>query len=139
MKSELLAHRHPVEEQIRRYNRSSEHTSWEWDSDGGVTVQHILPAIRTQPGTGIPGFFTGLAAQYDQRKRHLDAGRLKTYKPTTYGDGSPIPEEYLEVLLRVTQETRVLHKWQLGDVLVYDNRGRGKIAFFSVVDASDTR
>lgn len=112
-----------VEDQIRRYNRSPEHTSWKWnDSDGSVSLEHILPAIRTQPHTNLPAFFTSLAAQYAQYKDTPDHERLKTVARTTYGDGSAIPEKYLDVLLRVTLETRVLHKWQQGDVLVYDNR-----------------
>ncbi|OKL61421.1 hypothetical protein UA08_03687 [Talaromyces atroroseus] len=114
--------RQKIEDQIRRYNRPAEYTSWQWNEDGGITLEHILPAIRTQPGTGIPGFFTSLAAQYAQKKRTPDAERLRTVRDTTYGDGSAIPERYLDVLLRVTEETRVLHKWQRGDVLVYDNR-----------------
>lgn len=111
-----------VEDQIRRYNRSPEHTSWKWnDSDGSVSLQHILPAIRTQPRTNLPAFFPSLAAQYAQYKDTPDHERLKTVERATYGDGSAIPEKYLDVLLRVTLETRVLHKWQRGDVLVYDN------------------
>jgi alpha-ketoglutarate-dependent taurine dioxygenase len=113
-----------VEDQIRRYNRPAEYTSWKWNEDGGITLEHILPAIRTQPRTNIPGFFTSLAAQYAQKKRTPDAERLRTVKDTSYGDGSRIPERYLDVLLRVTEETRVLHKWQRGDVLVYDNRSK---------------
>ena len=38
-----------------------------------------------------------------------------------YGDGTPIPDEYLEHLAMITDEIRVLHQWQQGDVLVYDN------------------
>lgn len=87
-----------------------------------MSLQHILPAIRTQPHTNLPAFFTSLAAQFAQYKDTPDHERLKTVEQTTYGDGSAIPERYLDVLLRVTLETRVLHKWEEGDVLVYDNR-----------------
>jgi hypothetical protein len=38
-----------------------------------------------------------------------------------FGDGTPIPEKYLAKLAEITDEIRVLHKWQRGDVLVYDN------------------
>lgn len=47
------------------------------------------------------------------------AGRNVTQQ--LFGDGTPIPEEYLAALARITDEIRVLHKWQRGDVLVYDN------------------
>lgn len=39
----------------------------------------------------------------------------------SYGDGTPIPEKYLEALAKITDEIRVLDKWERGDVLVYDN------------------
>jgi Taurine catabolism dioxygenase TauD, TfdA family len=36
-----------------------------------------------------------------------------------HGDGTPIPEKYFAHLARITDEIRVLHRWQEGDVLVY--------------------
>jgi alpha-ketoglutarate-dependent taurine dioxygenase len=85
-------------------------------------VKHILPAIRTQPGTGHPGLFTNLAAVHAARVRQPDSDRVKAIVSPKYGDGSEIPTKYLDVLLRVTDETRVLHKWHKGDVVVFDNR-----------------
>lgn len=38
-----------------------------------------------------------------------------------FGDGTPIADKYLAHLAKATDEIRVLHKWQEGDVLVYDN------------------
>ncbi|KAF2655124.1 Clavaminate synthase-like protein [Lophiostoma macrostomum CBS 122681] len=110
-----------VEDQIRRYSRG-EHTTWEWtDDDQTLVLTHHLPAIRTHPHTNLPTLFTALAAYY---KRFVDvaleAGR-KDVTQTLYGDGTPIPEEYLKKLAEITDEIRVLHKWQQGDVLVYDN------------------
>ncbi|KAI5480379.1 hypothetical protein MNV49_000954 [Pseudohyphozyma bogoriensis] len=95
---------------IRRYNRGK-HTTWEWQPDGSIVLTHRLPVIRTQPGTNLPSLFNSLAA-YFKFSRGVDQ---------FYGDGSVIPERYLELAFKITQETRVLHKWQQGDVLVYDN------------------
>ena len=106
-----------VEAQIARYGRGK-HTSWEWTEDGGLLLTHRLPAIRTQPQTGLPTLFTGLAAYYQNAKVNA-AGRNITQQ--LYGDGTPIPEEYLAQLARITDGIKVLHKWQQGDVLVYDN------------------
>lgn len=111
-----------IEAQIRRFNRDPKLTSWTWDADGGITVKHILPAIRTQPGTGYPALFTNLAAAHAQRLKQPESDRQKVSVLPKYGDGTDIPDKYLDVLLRVTDETRVLHKWQRGDVLVFDNR-----------------
>ena len=109
--------RSKVEAQIRRYGRGK-HTTWQWTDDGGWILEHHLPAIRTQPQTGLPTLFTGLAAYYKNAKVN-GAGRNITQQ--LYGDGTPIPEKYLAHLAALTDDIRVLHKWQQGDVLVYDN------------------
>jgi hypothetical protein len=115
-----------IEKQIARYGRG-EYTTFEWtvDEDGEETLilTHRLPVIRTQPGTNLPTLFTGLAAYYKNKldaEKRTGAGR-KNIAVQLFGDGTPIPEEYLEALARITDEIRVLHKWQEGDVLVYDN------------------
>lgn len=109
--------RSKIEAQIARYGRGK-HTTWEWTDDGGLVLEHRLPAIRTQPQTELPTLFTGLAAYYKNAKVN-GAGRNITQQ--LYGDGTPIPEKYLAHLAKITDEIRVLHKWQQGDVLVFDN------------------
>ncbi|KAI5860641.1 Clavaminate synthase-like protein [Durotheca rogersii] len=106
-----------IEAQIARYGRG-EHTTWEW-TDDGIVLTHRLPAIRTQPGTGLPTLFTGLAAYY--RNAEVNTGARKGVTRQLFGDGTPIPDEYLARLVKITDDIRVLHKWQRGDVLVYDN------------------
>ncbi|KAL3292170.1 taurine catabolism dioxygenase TauD [Colletotrichum asianum] len=106
-----------IEAQISRYGRG-EHTTWEWIEDG-VVLTHRLPAVRTQPGTNLPTLFTGLAAYW--KNAQGGNGSRKEVTKQLYGDGTPIPEKYLEHLSKMTDEIRVLHKWQRGDILVYDN------------------
>jgi alpha-ketoglutarate-dependent taurine dioxygenase len=112
--------REKIEAQIKRYGRG-EHTSWEW-ADGGQTLvlTHHLPAIRAQPNTNLPTLFTGLAAYYRNLVNTANEAR-RNVTQQLYGDGTPIPEEYLKKLAEITEEIRVLHKWERGDVLVYDN------------------
>jgi alpha-ketoglutarate-dependent taurine dioxygenase len=105
-----------IEAQIRRYGRGK-HTTWEW-TDDGVILTHRLPAIRTQPQTNLPTLFTGLGAYY---KNIQGTSARKNITKQLYGDGTPIPEKYIAHLVKITDEIRVLHKWQRGDVLVYDN------------------
>lgn len=118
--------RKKIEAQIARYGRG-DYTTWEWtdDEDGtkGLVLTHRLPVIRTQPGTNLPTLFTGLAAYYKNTLQARDGsgpGR-KNVANQVFGDGTPIPEKYLAHLAKITDEIRVLHKWQEGDVLVYDN------------------
>jgi alpha-ketoglutarate-dependent taurine dioxygenase len=109
-----------IEAQIKRYGRG-DHTTWQWSEDGETLVlTHHLPAIRTQPHTNLPTLFTGLAAYYKNFVHNENASR-KNVTQQVYGDGSPIPEKYLQKLAEITDEIRVLHKWERGDVLVYDN------------------
>lgn len=82
-------------------------------------MTHRLPAIRTQPETNLPTLFTGLASYWKMRQGN-SVGRNKVTQQL-YGDGSVIPYKYLAHLAKITGEIRVLHKWQAGDVLVYDN------------------
>jgi alpha-ketoglutarate-dependent taurine dioxygenase len=117
-----VSRRLKVEAQIMRYGRGK-HTTWEWIQDGqGLVVTHRLPAIRTQPGTNLPTLFTGLTAFYRTYK-YLESNNMapKGTMQQFFGDGTPIPEKYLAHLAQITDEIRVLHKWQEGDVLVYDN------------------
>jgi hypothetical protein len=114
--------REKIETQIKRYARG-EHTTWEWSEDGTILeVTHKLPAIRTQPETKLPTLFTGLAAayKYSQPDKNGNVARKNAQKQF-FGDGTRIPEKYLKHLVKITEEIRVLHKWQKGDVLVYDN------------------
>lgn len=109
-----------IETQIKRYGRGK-HTTWEWIEDG-IILTHRLPTVRTQPGTGFPTLFTSLAAVLRSGMGKTQASQAwKKASAQFYGDGTPIPEKYLEALGRITDEIQVLHKWEQGDVLVYDN------------------
>jgi len=109
--------RRKIESQIARYGRGK-YTTWEW-TDDGLILTHRLPVIRTQPGTNLPTLFTGLAAYW--KRMQVDADARNNVTQQLYGDGTVIPERYLAHLARITDEIRVLHRWQEGDVLVYDN------------------
>ncbi|KAK5686471.1 hypothetical protein LTS10_002589 [Elasticomyces elasticus] len=45
----------------------------------------------------------------------------KAPRVQTFGDGTPVPGDVLKRVAEITDEIKVLHKWQEGDVLVYDN------------------
>lgn len=98
-----------------------------WQPNGALHVLQRLPAIRRIASTGKPIFFNGFAGVYGRAKdnaalappyRGLDK---KYHLPTTYGDGSPIPNEYLDRLLELSDEIGFLVPWQEGDVAFIDN------------------
>ncbi|BDD54777.1 hypothetical protein MAP00_000367 [Monascus purpureus] len=108
--------RRKIEAQISRYGRHT-YTTWEWTDDGKTLVlTHRLPAIHTQPNTNLHTLFTRLAGYF----KYSQGGR-KNVTQQLYGDGTPIPEIFLERLAKITDEIRIPHKWRRGDVLVYDN------------------
>ncbi|KAF2426608.1 Clavaminate synthase-like protein [Tothia fuscella] len=65
----------------------------------------------------IARYGRGLAAHYKNSQNPANSVR-KVVATQLYGDGTPIPEKYLAHLAKITDEIRVLHKWQKGDVLV---------------------
>lgn len=109
--------RRKIEAQIARYDRHK-HTTCVWNDDG-LVLTHRLPVIRTQPGTNLPTLFTGLAAYW--KRTQVNEANRKDVTQQLFGDGTVIPEKYLRHLVKITDEIRVLHRWQEGDVLVYDN------------------
>ncbi|KAJ5611081.1 hypothetical protein N7510_007800 [Penicillium lagena] len=109
--------RRKIEAQIARYGRGK-YTTWAW-TDDGLVVTHRLPVVRTQPETNLPTLFTGLASYW--KNTQVNAGARKNVTHQLFGDGTVIPEKYLAHLAKITDEIRVLHRWQEGDVLVYDN------------------
>ncbi|KAK1671272.1 hypothetical protein BDP55DRAFT_696897 [Colletotrichum godetiae] len=75
----------------------------EGDNDG-VMLTHRLPAIPGQPGTGLPTLFTGLAAYWKNSQE--GNGARKEVTKQLYGDGTPIPDKYLEHLAKITDAIR---------------------------------
>jgi hypothetical protein len=99
----------------------------EWQSNGALHVLQHLPAFRRIVSTGQIVPFNGLGGVYG-RQRDREA-LLPPYKgvdnnyhlPTTYGDGSEIPHEYLERLLEISDQIGFLGPWKEGDVALIDN------------------
>ncbi|QKX56949.1 uncharacterized protein TRUGW13939_04057 [Talaromyces rugulosus] len=99
----------------------------EWQPNGALHVLQHLPAFRRIVSTGQIVPFNGLGGVYG-RQRDREA-LLPPYKgvddnyhlPTTYGDGSEIPHEYLERLLEISDQIGFLVPWKEGDVALIDN------------------
>lgn len=112
---------------VERFLAERLHVEGEWQTDGSLFVLSKVPAVRRIASTNKPTFFNGLAGVFG-RTRDQQAlepphrgpdGRY--HLPTTYGDGSEIPREYLERLLEINEEIKFLVPWQEGDVALLDN------------------
>ncbi|KAK0636765.1 hypothetical protein B0T17DRAFT_485930 [Bombardia bombarda] len=121
--------REKIENEIRRLPTAT----WQWENQsqsnalGDLRVWNVLPAVRDHPRTGKPSFFNNVVS------RHLNALQNDTLEPPHinkegkyqppcfYGDGSPIPREYLDSAVEFINQTRSLVSWTAGDVILLDN------------------
>ncbi|KAI5479259.1 hypothetical protein MNV49_003954 [Pseudohyphozyma bogoriensis] len=93
-----------AEKQVRRLT-----PDFRWLDNGGIEIVQHVPGRH---GTA------------------RDAGALeppylgndgKIYPQATYGDGTPIPRQYLDRLLDISIETEFSFKWEEGDIIFVDN------------------
>ncbi|KAL4784580.1 hypothetical protein BJX76DRAFT_367559 [Aspergillus varians] len=114
--------RRKVEVEVRR------HSEWfEWHEDGGLSVTHVVPAIRLHHPTGAAVFFGNITSAWG-RSRHHGATRSpflgddgSYHPPPQFGDGTPMSVEDLDILLDVAEDSAVNVEWQEGDLVILDN------------------
>ncbi|CAD6588842.1 MAG: hypothetical protein CYPHOPRED_004558, partial [Cyphobasidiales sp. Tagirdzhanova-0007] len=112
-----------VEAEIRK---TSPNSTWEWQPDGGLFTYQRVSAIRSHPILQGPVIFSALASYYGGaiNRGTLEAPYLDAngaYKPPPlYGDDSPIPLKYLELLEKVTCEIRTDIMWKKHDILIIE-------------------
>ncbi|KIK61194.1 hypothetical protein GYMLUDRAFT_225410 [Collybiopsis luxurians FD-317 M1] len=113
-----------IEQEIQRI---SPETTWDWQADGGLFTKQRVPAFRKHPNTGAEVVFGNISSYYvgSRMLGTLEPPYLTPtgfYKPPPmYGDDTPIPLEYLRLLLAIIEETRALFKWKKNDVMIIDN------------------
>lgn len=119
----LATKRHKVEQVLKTHLQAEA----EWQPNGALHVLQRLPAFRRIASTGQIVPFNGLGGVYGRQRdrkalappwRGVDGG---IHLPTTYGDGSKIPKEYLEILLDISDDIGFLVPWEEGDVALVDN------------------
>ncbi|KAJ4998473.1 Clavaminate synthase-like protein [Colletotrichum sp. SAR 10_66] len=112
---------------VERFLADRLHVEGEWQRDGSLVVLSRVPAIRRVASTGKLTFFNGLAGVFGRMRdqQALDPPHRgpdgRYHLPTTYGDDSEIPPEYLERLLEIGGEIQFLVPWEEGDVALLDN------------------
>lgn len=99
-------------------------TTWEWQPDGSLkTVTAILPAIRTDAGenrTNRKIFFNSVVAAYSGWNDSRNVGE----KAVVLGDGKQTvcDPQGIKDVIAIMEECTVAIPWQVGDVLLLDNR-----------------
>lgn len=102
--------------------------TWDWRSDGGLRTRTRAHAVIEHPVTGEPSFCNQVMLHHtaclDARTRQallavLAPGDLP--RSVSFGDATPITDEMIAEVLRVTVATAARFTWQRGDVLMLDN------------------
>jgi len=102
----------------------------EWLGDGSLAVTYVGPAFIDHPATGERLWFNQIATQtlspentgdrFALYETHYGATRARPYA-TTYGDGGPIPTQFVSALYPILAEATVAFPWSHGDLLLIDN------------------
>lgn len=101
---------------------------FEWKPDGGLRIHHLSPAVATHPKTGEKIFFNQVQLHHiyflspEVRSSMLASfGEENLPRHVYYGDGTPIPDEVMEVVGRTYWDNCVTFPWTEGDVILLDN------------------
>ncbi len=90
--------------------------SWEWQQDGSIkTITPALPAVKQASGRKV--FFNQLIAAY----QGWAGVRENPSKALTFGDGSELPKQALELMCELSEQYIFDLEWQAGDVALVDN------------------
>ncbi len=93
-------------------------TKWRWQDDGTLyTETAVVPAIRTEPRSGMKTFFNSVVAAYTG----WTDSRNDPKKAVVCGDDSPVDGEAVIQTGAAMAEECVAFRWQEGDVLLVDN------------------
>ncbi|KAF7562743.1 hypothetical protein G7046_g1398 [Stylonectria norvegica] len=111
-----------IETEVRRHSER-----FEWHEDGSLSVTHIVPALRIHKPTEAAVFFGNVTSAWG-RSRHHGATRHpfkgddgSYHPPPTFGDGSAIKVEDLDLLLDLATEGAFDVEWEKGDIVLLDN------------------
>ncbi|MFK8054245.1 MAG: TauD/TfdA family dioxygenase [Woeseiaceae bacterium] len=90
---------------------------YQWQADGSLrATTPALPAIRTLKD-GRRVFFNQLIAAF----RGWKDARNSPQKSISFGDGSTIPTEAMDIAIRLADELSFDLAWQAGDIALIDN------------------
>ena len=105
-----------------------EQIDFEWNEDGSLWTRQIRPAIATHPETGERVWFNQVDQFHPSNLGdNVAADLLDVLDPdalplnATFGDGTPIPTEMVDVIRKVSWSEATAFDWQDGDFLVIDN------------------
>ncbi|WP_438036033.1 TauD/TfdA family dioxygenase [Sorangium sp. So ce204] len=112
-----------VEQQCREQG-----VEWKWKKDGTLGIATRAPAAIRHPSTGERSFCNQVLLHHVSCLDARTASALRAVlapgdlpRNVCFGDGSPIPDEMIAEVLKVTVKTAVRFTWRLGDIALLDN------------------
>lgn len=109
-----------VEQHCKTYGQE-----FSWTGKDRLEIKWHRPAVRTHPVTGEAvwfnhGYFFNFLALAPEIRAAFSSSDELPFN-TYYGDGSPIEQEYLELIHEAYQEECVYFPWKRKDILLMDN------------------
>ncbi len=133
----------------------------QWKENDGLRLINKSSAVKRHPATGEIAWFNHTqvfhvsAAAIEYHKIHQRQKRWETFKTcllleamtwykkltknpneqsmhVTFGDDSPIPDEYVEHIQDVIWKNMVIHPWKKGDIICIDNfsTSHGRLPYY---------
>jgi alpha-ketoglutarate-dependent taurine dioxygenase len=99
-----------------------------WQPDGSLAIETPRPAVIRHPDSGRDVFFNQVLLHHPaclepavrSGLRALLKGRSLP-RDVAFGDGQPIPDEWIAEVLRAHLRIAACFRWQAGDVVIADN------------------
>lgn len=96
-------------------------TDYRWADNNDLVVNEHTDPFRnyeSQNGESFPISFNSLATFYYYTKNQANKGRTNAI---VYDDGEPIPTDFLDHVLKASQDLSYHHHWEQGDVALVSN------------------
>jgi alpha-ketoglutarate-dependent taurine dioxygenase len=101
---------------------------WTWKSDGSLRILTRAPAVIRHPVTRESSFCNQVLLHHVSCLDAKTAAAMRAVlepedlpRNVLFGDGTPISDEQMAEVLRITVQTAVRFTWQRGDILMLDN------------------
>jgi ribulose-5-phosphate 4-epimerase/fuculose-1-phosphate aldolase/alpha-ketoglutarate-dependent taurine dioxygenase len=114
-------------EEVEAYCRKA-NIAFEWKTDGNLRTKQICQAVIQHPQTQESVWFNQAHLFHvSNLEAHVQAylmeqcGESNLPRNTYFGDGTPIPMNYLQEIRNAYELSKMTFPWQEGDVLMLDN------------------
>lgn len=113
-----------VNEYAAKFNMQAE-----WKDDQTLRVLSNCPGVITHPYKQATSFFNQiqlhhpacLAPEVKEALSHITGSVANFPRYVMFGDGTPIPDKYIEIISATYESCAKRFAWQQGDVLMLDN------------------